>query len=73
MESAEGQITRKNLCHVFQGNFLKSEKNLKNLNKSHKNPKNLRKIMKKKSWKNPKNLEKNLKKSQNSSEKFHEI
>ena len=49
MESAEGQITRKNLCHVFQGNFLKSEKNLKNLNKSHKNPKNLRKIMKKKS------------------------
>ena len=23
----EGKITRKNLCHIFQGDFLKSEKN----------------------------------------------
>ena len=44
------QITRKNLCHIFQGYIFlnlkkskKSKKNRKNLKKSLKNPKNLRK------------------------------
>ena len=31
---SEGQITRKNLCHIFQGDFKNQRKNLKILKKS---------------------------------------
>ena len=57
--SSEGQITGKNLCHIFQGDFFKSEK--KSQKSQKRNPKD------------PKNLGKKSQKLQRSLEKSHEI